>query len=384
MNPAPPPLTALLLAAIRDCGPITVADFMELALYHPEHGYYASASRRSGRHGDFFTSVDVGPLFGQLLAVQIVEMWSVLRAQGAAGFHLVEAGAGDGRLARDILDAIATASPDLYDVSRLTLVERSTRARARHADVLGTHFNNIPIESTASLPRGITGAIVANELLDALPVHVVVMTTTGLCEVHVDEEHGVFKEVLRPLTNERILTLLENTGGVTGEEGRQEGSGIRVEAGIAAMDWIAEAASAIDRGFLLIVDYGREAAELYSSHHPSGTLTAYRAHTAGASDWLEAPGSCDLTAHVNVTALRHAAREAGLEPLGLVDQTYFLTSLGLAGLLSSAQDLGSIRLRLAARTLIQPGGLGSTLKAMAFGKGVGTPDLMGFKTGRAT
>src|SRR5919106_1832145 len=109
MNPSP--LESLLLSLIRERGPITVADFMEFALYHPVHGYYSRVSRRSGRGGDFFTSVDVGPLFGQLLAAQVAEMWTLLREQGATEFHLVEAGAGDGRLARDMLDAIAAEWP---------------------------------------------------------------------------------------------------------------------------------------------------------------------------------------------------------------------------------------------------------------------------------
>ena len=361
---------------IRDRGPISVAEYMELALYHPEHGYYAAASRRSGRNGDFFTSVDVGPLFGRLLAVQIAEMWSVLRERGATGFHLVEVGAGDGRLARDLLDAVAAERPDVYEVLRVTLVERSPAALGRHGELLEPHARRILLESSATLPHAITGAIVANELLDAMPVHVVVMTAHGLCEVHICSVEGELREVLLPLANDRVEQLLDRTG-VTIPRG------VRAEVGLAGADWIEHASRALDRGFMLVFDYGHEAGELYSEAHAAGTLVAYRGHTADSVRWLQT-GCCDLTAHVNLTAVRNVAVASGLTPLGAVDQTYFLTSLGLAARLDDGRGLASVRGRLAARTLILPGGLGSTIKVMAFGKGVGTPALLGFATGRVT
>ena len=375
MNPMN--LMNLVLARIREHGPITVADYMELALYHPELGYYSARSRRSGRGGDFFTSVDVGPLFGALLAAQIGEMWTVLRDLGASGFHLVEAGAGDGQLARDMLDAIALEQPELYEGLRVTLVERSAAARARHCETLGAHSTGIKVESSAVLPEGITGAIVANELLDALPVHVVARTPHGLFEVHIDEAEGVLREVLLPVDNPAVDLLLQSTGAAVPE-------GARVEVGLSAVEWMKDAARAIDRGFVLLIDYGHEAAELSSETHSSGTLTAYRGHRAEPDGWLDAPGCCDLTAHVNLTAVRNGAVDAGLEPLGIVDQTYFVTSLGLAGRLDEGHGVESVRRRLSARTLIIPGGLGSTMKAMAFGKRVGAPALRGFAAGRVT
>jgi SAM-dependent MidA family methyltransferase len=370
-------LMNLMVSHIREHGPMTVADYMELALYHPEFGYYSAASRRSGRNGDFFTSVDVGPLFGALLAAQVGEMWSVLRDLGASEFHLVEAGAGDGQLARDMLDTIALERPELYEVLRVTLVERSAGARARHSETLGPHPDRITVESSRGLPLRITGALVANELLDALAVHVVVMTPSGPFEVHINEANGVLGEVLLPLVSPPIEQLLERTGVAVPE-------GARVEVGLSAVEWMEEAARATDCGFVLLIDYGHEAEELYSHLHAAGTLTAYRSHRTDPVGWLESPGRCDLTADVNLTAVRNAAVDAGLEPLGMVDQTYFLTSLGLAGRLDEGHGIDSVRRRLAARTLIVPGGLGSTMKAMAFGRRVGTPALRGFAAGRVT
>jgi SAM-dependent MidA family methyltransferase len=364
-------LLPLLLSRIREQGAITVAEFMELALYHPAHGYYATAPQRSGKHGDFFTSVDVGPLFGELIAVQLAEMWLLLEAAGAEHFDLVEAGAGNGRLARDILDAASSNHPGFYDRVRLTLVERSAAARAAQIDMIGPHAGRL-VSSSDRLPRRVTGTILANELLDALPVHVVAMRTTGICEVGVGERNGALIELDIPLSHPELaddVDLDEDT---------------RVEVGLAAADWIREAALSLERGFMLLFDYGYDVQVAYQSVHPDGTLMAYRAHRANPGDWLTDPGSTDLTAHVDLSAIRRVASAAGLETLGILDQTYFLLGLGLAQRLDSGHDRRSIAQRLAARTLLMPGGLGSTMKTMVFGKGVGRPTLQGTSAGRLT
>ena len=364
-------LLPLLLSRIRERGPITVAEFMELALYHPEFGYYSRSAQRSGRTGDFYTSVDVGPIFGELLAVQLAEMGAVLRGAGAKWFDLVEAGAGNGRLARDIMDAASRDHPDFYDTIRLTLVERSGTARAVHADTLGPHAARL-VDSTERLPRSITGAIVANELLDALPVHVVTMTTKGLREIAVAERDGVLVEVEVPLSNPALESHVPLE------------VGDRLEVALEAVNWIADTAAALERGFVLLFDYGFEASPAHSRAHPRGTLMAYRAHRAEPRDWLAQPGEMDLTAHVDLGALRDAALAAGLDPFGAVDQTYFLLGLGLADRLETGDDRPAIKRRLSARTLVMPGGLGTTMKALAFGKRVGRPALRGMSSGRLT
>ena len=161
---------------------------MEFALYDNEHGYYARAARRSGRAGDFFTSVDVGPVFGELLATQVVEMLGIVHAQTQSPesrLDLVEAGAGNGRLSHDIVRAIRTRDPALYDRLRLHLVEASASARAGQREVLGDVSDRLR-SSSPELPDAFTGVLVANELLDAFPVHQVVMRDEGLREVYVD------------------------------------------------------------------------------------------------------------------------------------------------------------------------------------------------------
>src|SRR5688572_28471427 len=170
---------------------------MDLSLYHPELGYYARAAQKTGRAGDFFTSVDVGPIFGELLAKQFAEMWRLLekgvgrgfRANGSKTppdpfFDLVEAGAGSGRLSRDVLDAAQRQHSEFYSAIRLSLVDASPAARAAQAETLGPHASLLA-HSGSALPEAVHGVIYANELLDALSTHAVVMTEAGLREVFI-------------------------------------------------------------------------------------------------------------------------------------------------------------------------------------------------------
>ncbi len=406
-------LRELVVRRIRDEGPLPFAEYMDLALYHPALGYYARADRRSGRAGDFLTSVDSGTAFGALLARQFAEMWRLAGGGGAPA--LVEAGAGSGRLARDVLDHLAAACPDLYRTLRLTLVERSPAARAAQAATLGAHAARLA-GAGAELPAGVRGVVFANELLDALPVHSIVMTADGVREVHVDRDGDRLVERLGPAS--AAVRAHVARFGIRLEPGW------RAEVSPAAVAWVTEAARRLTRGFLVLIDYGHEARELYSLTHARGTLTCYRRHRAAvggesgaAAPWLAEPGACDITAHVDLTAIRTAAEQAGLQTLAVLDQTYFLLALAAFGgrgeaphLAASGQapgwqgatrehighmrprstmvqrrpdrdawplDLGALRERLALKTLLVPGGLGSTHKVLIFGRNVGTPSLQG-------
>jgi SAM-dependent MidA family methyltransferase len=310
-----------------------------------------------------------------MLVRQLAEMWDVLRSAGAPAIELVEAGAGDGQLADDILSAATSAFPHLYSHLRLSLVERSPAARRVLQNRFQGHGDRVRVLDR--IPTSVTGVILANELLDALPVHVVVMTDSGLREIHVGERGGQLAEALGPVSNSSIAEYLQSLGMVPEP-------GWRIEVGLATDAWIRDAGSALAQGFLLLFDYGHEAAELCSPTHSRGTLMAYSNHTADARHWLETPGESDLTAHVNLTAVRRAAESAGLTTLGAVDQTYFLTSLGIATDLDGGSTVEAIRRRLAAKSLVMPGGLGSTMKVLAFAKKVGSPTIRGMTTGRLT
>jgi SAM-dependent MidA family methyltransferase len=165
--------------------------------------------------------------------------------------------------------------------------------------------------------------------------------------------------------------------------------GWRVEINLRAIDWVREAARRLERGFMILVDYGHEARELYSATHSAGTLTSFAGHrSAGpesspdAPGWLQQPGERDITAHVDFTSVQRAAEDAGFVTLGFLDQTYFL--LGIVeslGHLGNPGNLDDLKRRLALKTLLLPGGLGSTHKVFILGKGVGTPSLVGCSYG---
>lgn len=354
----PNPLHDLIITSIRQHGPMTVAAFMELALYHPEYGYYSGRQQRSGRGGDFYTSVDVGPLFGELLAVQIARMASVLSGE----FSLVEAAAGNGRLTRDVLDALAQDAPDVYARAKVHLVERSSEARRAQRGTLGPHADRLGA-SGPDLPASFGGVLFANELLDALPVHVIAMREEGPREVFVDVRGDALVEREGPLSSTDLLHEFE--------AGPPPGVGMRAEVSLAVREWIREAARRLTHGFILLIDYGDTAVALRSPLRPEGTLRAYREHRV-TGRWIESPAEQDLTTHVDFSALERWASNAGLELLTRMDQTRFLIELGAIERLQAVEaklaPVEALRKRLALKTLLVPGGLGSTHSVLVFGK----------------
>ena len=367
---------------IRDRGPLTVAAFMDYALYDPENGYYARAARRSGRAGDFFTSVDVGPLFGELLEIQLAELFAILQTSDfrLQTFDLVEAGAGNGRLSADILSAARERDPHFYDAIRLHLVEASGEARRAQTATLGDTADRLA-SSGASLPSSFEGVLIANELLDAMPVHQVVMREQGLKEVYIDvggPGMPALRTIEGPLSTPALAEHLAHAGA-------ELQSGWRVEINLRAVEWIRDAARRLRRGFIIVIDYGHDARELYSPTHAAGTLTSFRGHrsagpesSAATPPWLQSPGEQDITSHVDFTSLRAAAESDGLQTLGFLDQTYFL--LGLIedrNVALNGPRYDDNKRRRALKTLVMPGGLGSTFKVMIFGNGAGTPALRG-------
>ena len=386
----------LIAQRIRERGPITVAEFMSIVLYHPEFGYYARAERRTGRNGDFITSVDVGPLFGTLLARQFADMWRVMRDQAgpmeADTFDIVEAGAANGQLARDVLDAAHAEDFEFYRALRLHLVEASPAARAAQREMLARHAGKIASSAT-QLPDAVHGVVYSNELIDALPVHAIVMTGDGLRECYVDLKGDTFVERVGPPSTAALARHLRSCGATLEP-------GWRAEVNLAAVAWMTRACLSLHQGFILLIDYGHEAAELYSVTHSAGTLTTFTKHVSEARraedrpPWLIDPGSRDIASHVNLTAMRDVAEGLGCRTLGMLDQTYFMLALATGsdpggdptqgsdppdGSTQSwgSDPRGAVKRRLALKTLILPGGLGSSQKVMIFGKNVGTPQLRG-------
>jgi SAM-dependent MidA family methyltransferase len=367
----PNPLTALLVERIRASGPIRFAEFMRECLYHPEHGYYSRAG--AGRFPGYYTSVDVHPIFGRLLARQFSEMWLLLGSPRP--FTLVEAGAGVGRLARHILDFAARDLPEFYEAAEYIAVERSPARRAGHGSQLGPHAAARRFRSASELPAMVSaGCVFSNELLDALPTHRVVMRGGRLCEVFVGREDGHFVELLRDPSTPALARYFC-------EQGMALGEGDYAEVCLEACRWIEDVGRSLGRGFVITIDYGHEARALYSEAHNRGTLLAYRDHTV-TENLLDAPGEQDLTAHVNFTALDLWGRRSGLERTGLVTQSQFLVALGRANEFADLYDQGQsqlakLRARLLLKNLIHPEGLGETFQVLIQHKGVETPHLTG-------
>ncbi|HKO04142.1 MAG TPA: SAM-dependent methyltransferase [Candidatus Acidoferrales bacterium] len=365
------PLAELLLERIRASGPLTFSDFMEACLYHPEHGYYSRPEPR--RFADYYTSPDVHPVFGRLLARQLAEMWE--RLGRPAEFLAVEGGAGGGRLAAQILDFAEHALPEFFGALRYVAVEACAARRQAQGQAIGRHLNSGRATSRASLPERIpAGCVFSNELLDALPVDRVVGGPDGLKEIQVGERNGWFADVVAAAPAPRVAAYFARQG-VRFAEGQE------AEAALAACDWIVEAGRRLERGFVLTIDYGHEAPELYNARHMRGTLLAYRDHRVS-EEYYAAPGLQDLTAHVSFTALDLWGHDGGLERTGLASQTRFLLSLGRANEFADVYDEGQtemqrLRARLLWKTLIYPEGMGETFRVFIQHKGVDGTRLTG-------
>lgn len=340
-------------------------------LYHPAHGYYSREN--AARFGDYYTSVDVHPIFGRLLARQFAEMWELLGSPRP--FVVAESGAGVGRLAGHILDFSARALPEFYAALEYVAAERSIARRAEHAANLAKHVSAGRVSSSGELPRTIpAGCIFSNELLDALPVHRLLMDNGALREIYVGLEGERFTEILGKPSSHALERYFQEQG-ITLAEGQQ------AEACLEACDWIELAGRSLERGFVLTIDYGHEARALYGEHHNRGTLLAYRDHNV-TENILDAPGEQDLTAHVNFTALDLWGRNAGLARTGLVTQSQFLVALGrgneFADLYEPGQtEMEKLRARLLLKNLIHPEGLGEKFQVLIQHKGLADPQLTG-------
>jgi SAM-dependent MidA family methyltransferase len=367
------PLFRRLASRIAVHGPLTFAEYMEACLYDPTHGYYSRPE--STRFADYYTSVDVHPIFGRLLARQLAQMWDLLGKPRP--FLAVETGAGVGRLAAYILDFAAARLPDFYAALRYVAVERAGARRCAQALALGPHVASGHAESRADLPEEIAeGCIFSNELFDAMPVHRIVCLRGELREYYVNVGVGRLVEELGSLSSPAIQDYFTRQG-ITLQEGQQ------AEAGLAACRWMQGAARRLGRGFVLSVDYGHDARELYGDRHMRGTALAYRQHRAN-EDYYAAPGEQDLTAHVNFTALELWGHECGLETAGRVSQSRFLLALGRANDfddLYEAEQNESERMRARQKltALIHPEGMGETFQVLIQQKGIAAEKLTGLE-----
>lgn len=367
-----PGLVSTIRQHIDSSSGITFATFMEQALYHPEYGYYTSTRQRIGKQGDFFTSSSVHSCFGRLIARQLVQMWHLL---GEGAFTIAEQGAGEGHLCLDVLDAIAEDSPDFYACLQYRLVEISADNRQRQHERLSHHHTAGKV-SWCELKdlQGMVGCFVSNELVDAFPVHLLSKCGGQLQEVYVINDGDGFKEELRSPSTDLLIDYFKNLDIELAE-------GNRCEVNLAAVDWLVQLSGLLERGFILTIDYGYLAEELYAPYRHAGTLLCYHQHQTNEEPyrWI---GCQDITAHIDFSTLQNVGLQHGLETLYFGQQYQFLMALGFLEMLiemasreSDPKKAQALRMNL--KTLILPdGGMGESFKVLIQGKNVGQPELL--------
>ena len=321
-------LIQLLRDKIRADGPQPFVWFMQNALYHPAHGYYSSGRARIGRDGDFFTNVSVGPLFGRLLAAQFAQMWNSLGK--IDNFVLVEEGAHDGQFARDVLEAARKDSPEFFAALRYRIIEPFQVWQDRQRQMLADFGDKVEWPNE---PASFTGVHFSNELLDAMPINL----RNQLVDLRGDE-FALVKSPNEQLTNQSQL------------------------------DWIDKVAAKLERGFIMIIDYGftredfREVVQARAQHRHLDSL-------------FEQIGDADITAHINWSDIAQRAEMRGLRAEGFTDQHHFLT-----GIIS---DFGELNSPHALQTLLHPEMLGRAFQILLLTKDVDLAQpLSGFKFAR--
>lgn len=335
---------------------------MELALYHPEGGYYAKPlERKIGRKGDFFTSVSVGETFGLLLAYGIVEAW---RAAGEGPWVVVEQGAHDGQLARDILAGLDEIGSGLERIVEYRIVEPRDLIREQltsHAAMQpDARLKVVPSIAAARAPAGI---FLCNELLDAFPVALVVRRQDSWVEKRVclqEDELGWTEEALPP----ELETIIQAWGNDVEE-------GFQAELCPGLGTWVGEVSGLFEQGIWWVFDYGYEIPERLLAARRDGSLRCYEGHRAS-EDPLDRPGELDITAHANFSSLAAAAQAAGLEASPLTDQHRFLIEIGRPWLLSleGTPPAGRNAARLRQwQTLTHPSLMGQQFRVARFTKG---------------
>jgi len=373
-----PPTTVeqILRARIREQGRITFAEYMQMCLYSPHGGFYAS--RDQGINAHFGTSPTSHPAFGQLILRQLEQMWRLLEEPPV--FHVVEVGCGDGALARSIAACRSRCVPEFAQaLTYITADYQPSWSQATHAENIRPSASDDTIHRVRTQGmgafRGIVGCILSNELIDNFPVHRFCMEDGRMKEVYVTLVGDEFAEVLDEPSTPQL-------------EQRLAGIGIRLPDGhrgeicLAVEHWMHQVDAALVRGFVLTIDYGLLARELYAAEHAQGALVCYESHVTD-KDPYRNPGGRDITCLVDFTSLMQLGETCGLTTLGYTDQRRFLENLGFSSLLASldprgATDARAMVERMALMSLVDPEQYGD-FKVLAQAKGVpSNPTLLGF------
>lgn len=362
---------------------ITFTEYMNLVLYHPEHGYYNSDRPNIGKGGDFITSPHWGNDFAEVLAEQFVEMWEILdRPQN---FAIVEMGAGTGNFATNLLQYLQRQYPDLFDILTYIIVEISpvlqTEQQQNLADFKAVKWCNW--EEIAN--NSIVGCFFSNELVDAFPVHQFILEQGQIREIYVagknNRDGNEFIEVIGEVSTPRITEYFDFLGIELSASVYEDG--YRSEVNLAALDWMSTVAQKLQRGYLLTIDYGHPTHRYYNPRRSEGTLQCYYRHRYHSNPYINV-GRQDLTAHVDFTALERQGELCGLTVIRFTQQAWFLMALGVGDRLASLSandgevlDVATfLHRREALHQLLDPMGLGG------FGVLVQCKGLSGEEKGR--
>jgi len=346
-------LLARVAARIAAAGGwLSFADYMHMALYEPGLGYYDARGSKFGTQGDFVTAPEISPLFAQALAAPVA------RAFGRLPAHVLEFGAGTGALAYDLLQDLERRG---CPAEQYWIVEVSADLRARQQERL----DGYPVRWLDRLPDAFEGVVIANEVLDVLPVQLFVRDAGGVQERGVTVDGGALRFAGRAAAA-GLLDAVATIESIAGTLPAGYGSEVCPLAGA----WIAAVAACLRRGLVLLFDYGFPRHEYYHPQRAMGTLMCHYRQRAHAEPlWL--PGLNDITAHVDFTACAQAARGAGLDLLGYTSQAHFLMNCGiLEGLVTRRGALPDPAATSAVQRLLSEAEMGELVKVLALGRGV--------------
>lgn len=342
---------------------ITFAEYMNLCLYEPEYGYYNSDKIIIGKEGDFFTSPSLSSDFGELLAIQLEEFWQILGKP--SNFKLVEMGAGNGNLALNILEYINKYYPNFATNIEYIIIEKSIALQTTQKNLLLKHFNNpIPItwkhwESIED--DSIIGCFFSNELIDAMPVHLIRYFQNKIEEIYIIKNDQNLLTKYDTLSDEKIANYFKIMDINFTENNYPDN--YQTEVNLQAIHWLKQVFSKLKQGYLLTIDYGYSAQKYYHPQRSEGTLKCYYRHGHHHNPYINI-GNQDITCHTNFTALEKYGEILGFSNIAYTQQALFLMSLGLGNRLNELSN-GKISLtellqrRQQLHSLINPEGLGN-------------------------
>jgi len=373
------PLSDFIRGTIRERGPVPFRWFMEQALYHPDHGYYSSGRAAIGRGGDYFTNVSVGPLFGSLLAAQFAEMWDSLGRP--SNFMIVEQGGHHGDFARDVLESTHDQAPEFFNALHYEIIEPFTVLRARQESALISFREKIAWRNSVDSLAPFCGVHFCNELLDAMPVHLIAAAGCETSAIHsaksiwlekyVTTSAEGFELIDRPISTAQLQERLRKLPPLSLFP-------YQTEVNLAALDWIEALSRKLERGYVLMVDYGYPRQQFYAPERVNGTLRCHAKHRVVSSPFTDI-GNTDMTAHIDWTSLAERAEKCGLLLTGFADQHHFITGIATS-LIETEFSTFDPKQRRALQTLLHPSLLGLAFQFLGLSKAVRRETrLSGFK-----